>query len=139
MSGLLVGILGARIVSGAVTELGGFRLIFALAAVLMLVIAILLWRALPPLPPAERMPYRGALRSVFALVAAEPVLRQRMALAVCRWRTSRCSGRPGLPARRRALRLQRGAHRPVRPRRRGGALIAPVAGRLDDRGRGGRR
>jgi predicted MFS family arabinose efflux permease len=137
MSGLLIGILSARIVSGAVTELGGFRLIFALAAVLMLVIAILLRRALPTLAPAERMPYRGALRSVFALVAAEPVLRQRMALAVLQMANFTLLWT--------ALAFLLGAE----PYHYGealiglfglagvaGALIAPVAGRLADRGRG---
>ena len=138
MSGLLVGILAARIVSGAVTELGGFRLIFALAAVLMLVIAILLWRALPPLPPAERMPYRGALRSVLALVAAEPVLRQRMALAVLQmanftllW-TALAFLLGGAPYHYGEALIGLFGLAGV-----AGALIAPVAGRLADRGRGG--
>ncbi len=82
MSGLLIGILGARIVSGFVTELGGWRLIFGLAAGVMFALALALRRALPPVPPIDPMPYPTALRSVFSLIAAEPVLRQRMALAV---------------------------------------------------------
>lgn len=137
MSGLLVGILSARIVSGAVTELGGFRLIFGLAAVLMLVIALALWRALPPLPAPEQMRFSGALRSVFALVAAEPVLRQRMALAVFQMASFTMLWT--------ALAFLLGAP----PYGYGealiglfglaglaGAAIAPVAGRLADRGRG---
>ncbi len=80
MSGLLVGILLSRTLSGLVAEIGGWRLVFALAAVAMLALALALRRGLPPLAPAERLGYPEALRSVLSLVASEPVLRQRMAL-----------------------------------------------------------
>jgi predicted MFS family arabinose efflux permease len=80
MSGLLIGILAARTVSGLVAEVGGWRLVFGVGAAAMLSLSGLLWRALPPLPPTEPIPYRTALRSVMGLVAEEPVLRQRMAL-----------------------------------------------------------
>ena len=80
MSGLLVGVLGARTVAGGVAELGGWRLVFALGGALMLVLALVLRRALPRVEPAERIPYGAALRSIATLVRAEPVLRQRMAL-----------------------------------------------------------
>ena len=80
MSGLLVGILLSRTLSGLVAEVGGWRLVFALAAVGMLVLAFALRRGLPPVAPTEQLRYRELLRSVLALVAAEPVLRQRMAL-----------------------------------------------------------
>jgi predicted MFS family arabinose efflux permease len=137
MSGLLVGILSARIVSGAVTELGGFRLIFGLAAALMLVIAVALWRALPLLPAPQRMPFGSALRSVFALVAAEPVLRQRMALAVFQmanftmlWTAlAFLLGAPPYDYSEALIGLFGLAGI-------AGAAIAPVAGRLADRGRG---
>ncbi|HEY1538528.1 MAG TPA: MFS transporter [Solirubrobacteraceae bacterium] len=81
MSGLLIGILTARIVSGIVAQIGGFRLIFALASGAMLVLAIVLRRMLPRVPATEDMTYPSALRSVFELIASEPVLRQRMAIA----------------------------------------------------------
>jgi predicted MFS family arabinose efflux permease len=81
MSGLLIGILGARIVAGVVAAIGGWRLVFALAAGLMVVLALVLRRVLPRLEPVDPMPYPRALRSVLELVAAEPALRQRMALA----------------------------------------------------------
>ena len=80
MSGLLVGILLSRTLSGLVAELGGWRLVFALAALAMLALALALRRGLPPLAPAEHLRYPEALRSVLSLVASEPVLRQRMAL-----------------------------------------------------------
>lgn len=83
MSGLLVGILLSRTLSGLVAELGGWRLVFALAAVGMLALAVALRRGLSPTEPAESVPYPELLRSVVALVRSEPVLRQRMALGAC--------------------------------------------------------
>ncbi len=80
MSGLLVGILLSRTLSGLVAEVGGWRLVFALAAIAMLALALALRRGLSPVAPTERLPYPELLRSVVTLVRSEPVLRQRMAL-----------------------------------------------------------
>ncbi len=80
MSGLLIGILLARTISGLLAALGGWRLVFGLAAALMLAMALLLRRRLEPVPPTERIAYGRALGSVLALVRELPVLRQRMAL-----------------------------------------------------------
>ena len=80
MSGVLIGILGARVVSGIVAEVGGWRLIFALASVAMLVLALVLRRALPLTRPPEQLPYPQLLRSIGTIVREEPVLRRRMAL-----------------------------------------------------------
>jgi predicted MFS family arabinose efflux permease len=80
MSGLLLGILLARTVSGLVAELGGWRLIYALAAAAMLILAIVLRRALPAVEPPERIAYPRLLGSVVELVREEPLLRRRMAL-----------------------------------------------------------
>jgi predicted MFS family arabinose efflux permease len=79
MSGLLLGILLARTVSGLVAQVGGWRVVFVLGAVLMLVLAAVLARALPHVPRATDLSYRALLRSVGELVATEPVLRRRMA------------------------------------------------------------
>jgi predicted MFS family arabinose efflux permease len=79
MSGLLIGILLARTVSGLVAEAGGWRLVYALAAGAMLVLAAVLARALPSAAPPAAMPYPELLRSVGALVREEPLLRRRMA------------------------------------------------------------
>jgi predicted MFS family arabinose efflux permease len=78
MSGLLLGILLARTAAGLIAELGGWRVVYVIAAVLMLALAALLARALPPTPPVTDLPYRVLLRSVGTLVRDEPVLRRRM-------------------------------------------------------------
>jgi predicted MFS family arabinose efflux permease len=79
MSGLLIGILLARTVSGFVAELAGWRAVYALAAVLMVLLSGALWRALPVIAPRAQTPYRELLRSIGTLVREEPVLRLRMA------------------------------------------------------------
>ncbi len=80
MSGLLLGILLARTVSGLVAAIGGWRLIYGLAAAAMLILAVVLRRALPAVDPPERIPYPRLLSSVGELVREEPLLRYRMAL-----------------------------------------------------------
>ena len=81
MSGLLIGILTARTVSGLLTAAVGWRFVFWFAAAVMLVMALTLRRILPRVAPTTSVAYRTLLRSVLTLIASEPVLRQRMMLA----------------------------------------------------------
>ena len=53
MSGLLLGILLARTVSGLVAQLAGWRAIYWFSAALMIAFAAILWRALPAEGPAR--------------------------------------------------------------------------------------
>jgi predicted MFS family arabinose efflux permease len=78
MSGLLIGILVARTVSGLVAATLGWRTVFALGGLARVALAAILRRALPEVPPTDDMSYPGLLRSVFSLVREEPLLRQRM-------------------------------------------------------------
>ena len=78
MSGLLIGILIARTVSGLIAAAFGWRTVFALAAVGMVALAGTLRRRLPLVPPTTSLSYGGVLRSVVTLIRIEPVLRQRM-------------------------------------------------------------
>jgi predicted MFS family arabinose efflux permease len=78
MSGLLIGILLARTVSGLIAAALGWRTVFWFAAAAMLALSVTLRRALPRVPPTTDLSYRGLLRSVLALIREEPVLRQRM-------------------------------------------------------------
>ena len=84
MSGLLIGILLARTVSGLIASLLGWRVVFWVGAAVLLALAFVVRRVLPRVPPTTELSYRRVLRSVLALVAAEPVLRQRMVIgALC--------------------------------------------------------
>jgi predicted MFS family arabinose efflux permease len=78
MSGLLIGILAARTVSGLIAELAGWRAVYVVGAVLMLALTAALWRALPDTAPPSTLPYRRLLASVGTLVRREGVLRRRM-------------------------------------------------------------
>jgi predicted MFS family arabinose efflux permease len=78
MSGLLVGILVARTASGIIGELGGWRLVFAISAALMLALSGVLRAALPQVRPTTTLTYPALLRSVGRLVVEQPTLRIRM-------------------------------------------------------------
>ncbi len=137
MSGLLIGILLARTISGLVAQLLGWRVIFVVAAVAMVLLSGVLRFALPRVPATEKLRYPALLRTVLHLVRDEPLLRQRMLLGATAfgcfsvlWTSVAflLSGAPyhygnaviglfGLAGL-------------------AGALAAPVAGRLSDRGRG---
>ena len=82
MSGLLLGILLARTVSGALSDAFGWRSVFWLAALVMLVQALVLARALPREPVKTRVSYVFLLRSVLHLLRDESLLRRRI-LAAC--------------------------------------------------------
>ncbi len=80
MTGLLLGILLSRVVSGAVTQLLGFRAMFGLAAALVLGLTLLMARRLPSFEATTALPYRALLASLFSLLGRHPGLR-RAALA----------------------------------------------------------
>jgi predicted MFS family arabinose efflux permease len=77
MSGLLIGILLSRTVSGFVAAGLGWRAMYALAAGLTVVLGIVLRLALPvSRPPARGVSYPELLGSMAGLVRNEPVLRE---------------------------------------------------------------
>jgi predicted MFS family arabinose efflux permease len=78
MSGLLVGILVARTASGLIAELGGWRLVFGLSAVLMVALSAVLRARLPEVRPTTTLSYPGLLHSVGRLIVEQPTLRVRM-------------------------------------------------------------
>jgi predicted MFS family arabinose efflux permease len=80
MSGLMIGILLARVVSGLVAAAAGWRPVYIIAAVIMLLLAAVLRRMLPTVKPSGSSSYRALLGSVLTLIRTEPVLRQRMVL-----------------------------------------------------------
>ncbi len=76
MSGLLIGILLARTVSGFVGATLGWRAMFWLASGLMIVMAIVLSRMLPKSQPSLRVPYPQLIGSLFKLIQEHAVLRE---------------------------------------------------------------
>lgn len=80
MTGLLLGILLSRVVSGFVGEHFGWRAMFLAAAASIAAIALVARRHLPRFTPTAVLPYRALLGSLATLWRAHPALR-RAALA----------------------------------------------------------
>lgn len=80
MSGLLTGILAARSVAGLLAPLGGWSTVYRVAGFAMLVVALLLWRALPQSRNPSPRPYLQTLASLGTLFRSLPRLRSRALL-----------------------------------------------------------
>ena len=78
MSGLLLGILLARTVSGLIAGVTSWRVVYAAAAVVMVVLALVLARVLPAEAARPAIGYGTLLRSTLALFLAERLLRRRI-------------------------------------------------------------
>ncbi|AKJ68823.1 MFS transporter [Pandoraea thiooxydans] len=76
MSGLLIGILAARTLSGVVATAFGWRDMFWIAAAMMVVLALILARRLPHAPPTTDMSYRQLMVSLLHLARRHPALRE---------------------------------------------------------------
>lgn len=76
MSGLLIGVLLARVVSGFVGAEWGWRAMYWIAAIMMIMLAVALRASLPGEPARARISYPQLLRSLWQLIRAEPVLRE---------------------------------------------------------------
>ena len=134
MAGLLTGILIARPLSLFVASSFGWRSVFWLSALLMIVIGAALFRLMPRYQPQGGLSYGKILASMVGLVRNTPVLRRRaayQALMFCAfnmfWTAAplMLAERFGMSQQSIALFALAGA---------GGALAAPIAGRLADRG-----
>jgi predicted MFS family arabinose efflux permease len=77
MSGLLIGILLARTVSGVVAQASSWRVVYVMAAGMTAVLAVVLSRLLPAEDPRPRIRYRTLLGSVAKLLATESLLQRR--------------------------------------------------------------
>jgi predicted MFS family arabinose efflux permease len=82
-SGIVLGILLARFTSGLIADLAGWRAVYFVSAGLMLVLAVVLWRAIPgkSLPRVESS-YLKLLLSTLTLFVTEPLLRVRGVFAL---------------------------------------------------------
>lgn len=134
-SGLMLGILLSRPAASLLADAWGWRAVYGGSALLMVALSVLLAQLLPTLRPAPGPGYPAVLGSLWTLWRDEPVLRARsISSALCFtalsmfWSTValRLSAPPfGFGAHGIALFALAGA---------GGVLIAPIAGRLGDRG-----
>lgn len=134
MTGLLLGILLSRVVSGLVAQAWGWRAMFVIAAASLAGVALAAWRGLPAFVPSTRLPYGALLASLLQLWRHHAGLR-RAALAQgllsvgfsAFWSTLALllHGAP--------FHLGSGAAGAFGLAGAAGALAAPLAGRLADR------
>jgi predicted MFS family arabinose efflux permease len=85
MTGLLIGVLAARTVSGLVAQLAGWRAIYFMSAALMLVFGGVLGAVLPPEHHRPQISYRALVGASFSLLATEPALRRRAFDGACQF------------------------------------------------------
>ena len=75
MSGLLIGILGSRVISGLVGEQFGWRAMYYAAAILMFALFFLLQLKLPRIEPNYKGSYAGLMKSLWFYFITESSLR----------------------------------------------------------------
>jgi predicted MFS family arabinose efflux permease len=135
VSGLLAGVLLSRTLGSLLADATSWRVVYLISAGCMAVLALVLRRALPGRAPAVRLGYRQLLGSTARLVREHPTLRRRALYQAAMfgafsafWSTISfvLTGPPF-----RYSQLGVGLFALVGA---GGALIAPAAGRLSDRG-----
>lgn len=81
-SGIIVGILLARFIAGTLSDLAGWRSVYAFSAAAMLVLALTLIRVLPPDGRrSTSLSYPRLIASTAGLLNSNPVLRVRAGLA----------------------------------------------------------
>jgi predicted MFS family arabinose efflux permease len=76
MSGLLIGILLSRTVSGILGSHFGWRTVYLIAAIMMLVLMAILRKFIPLCEPDSDIKYTQLLKSMIDLIKTEPVLRE---------------------------------------------------------------
>ncbi|RJO74812.1 MFS transporter [Nocardia panacis] len=139
-SGVVLGILLARTISGALADVLGWRSVYFASAAVMLVLAGALRRALPADPlPTERRPYGQLIGSLFTLTVREPVFRTRSLLGLFMFAAfGALWGSMALPLSDGPWHLSIGQIGLFGIAGAAGALGAARAGALADRGWGGR-
>ncbi|MBU7319869.1 MFS transporter [Paenibacillus oleatilyticus] len=135
MSGLLLGIMLSRPLSSLVADFFGWHAIFALSAAAVVILAVVLSKVLPARRPTTNTHYAALLGSMWHLLRTTPVLRRRAAYHACVFATFSLfwttvplllSG-PMFHFSQKAIALFALAGV-------AGAVAAPIAGRLADRG-----
>ena len=83
MSGLLLGIMLARPVASFITHVSSWHVVFILSTIVMVVLAVVLGWALPPRMPTSRLRYGELLASMARLALTTPILQRRALYHAC--------------------------------------------------------
>ncbi len=135
MSGLMLGIMLSRPVASFVTQVSSWHVVFFASACIMVLLSIVLYRALPLRRPVHRLSYGGLLASMGHLVRTTPILRRRALYQACLfaafslfWTTTPLLLAGPL------YRLSQAGIALFALAGVAGAVAAPIAGRVADRG-----
>jgi len=82
MSGLLVGILLSRALSGAIGQWLGWRSMFRMAAALCVSLIFLIYKRFPVSKPTFTGNYMSLLRSLLTLIKTQPILREATGISM---------------------------------------------------------
>ena len=134
MSGLLIGIILSRTLSGYAEGYIGWRTIYIIAAVGMLALAMVLHFVLPRQFPLQRVAYRDLVKSLVGLVRQEPILRRHALVGAFGFGAFSAFWTP-LVFHLEHISSSYGAHTVAMLALLGvtGAFVAPFSGRLSDR------
>jgi predicted MFS family arabinose efflux permease len=133
MTGLLLGILLARTFAGWVSHISGWRWVFAVAAVMNAAFVPLLWRVMPKLPPKQELRYSDAMRSLWTLFRAQPLLRESCVIGALVFASFSCFWTTLVFLLESHYHLGAGVAGTFGLVGAAGALVAPFAGRLADK------
>ncbi len=75
LTGLLSGVLGARVLSGYIGEWAGWRVMFGIAAVIMVVCFVVILSTLPTMPSSFMGPYGKLMKSIVRIYRDNPDIR----------------------------------------------------------------
>lgn len=83
LSGLLFGILIARVLSGIIAEFTSWRVVYYLAIALQWVVLVMLWFMIPDYPQRNKgLTYFGILKSMARFSVTEPLLIQAVLVSM---------------------------------------------------------
>ena len=83
MSGLMLGIMLSRPVASFIAQASSWHVVFFASTAVMVVLMAVLLRALPPRVPTQRIAYGALLASMLRLARTMPVLRRRALYQFC--------------------------------------------------------
>ena len=134
MGGLIAGIMLARPIANGLAAIAGWRAIFAVSAVAMVGLVLLIVRTVPERRPRPDLRYGQLLLSSLSLLRGSPVIQRRTAYQALLFAAFNLfwTATPLLLAQR--FGLGQGGVALFALAGAGGALAAPFAGRLGDRG-----
>ncbi|MDH6368937.1 MFS transporter [Paenibacillus sp. VTT E-133280] len=83
MSGLFFGILLARTISGIIGDMFGWRAMYWIAAVIMLLLSLILYQLIPKTKPENNSSYTDLLKSMGNLIRRYSTLREASLIGAC--------------------------------------------------------